>query len=99
MSWVPKGCRAVARHGRRALASFVLRLHPTHGQDDLRSADAQSARREGHDTYDTRSHTTPASPGAHGTLAAVGAVPFRTPVGHGARRLQSLRRRVGLFSA
>src|SRR5438132_6979446 len=53
MSWVPKGCRAVARHGRRALASFVPRLHPTNGQDDLRSADAQSDRGEGYDTYDT----------------------------------------------
>src|SRR5919198_7737 len=98
MSWVSKGCRTVARHGRRALASFVLRLHPTNGQDDLRSADAQSDRGEGHDTYDTRSHTTPASPRTHGALAAVGTVPLRTPVVYGARRLQSLRHRLGLFS-
>src|SRR5215475_858664 len=99
MPWVPKGCSAVARHARCALASFVPRLHPTEWTDDLRSAGAQSDRREGHDTYNARSHTTPASPGAHGPLAAVGAVPFRTPVGHGARRLQSLRCRMGLFSA
>src|SRR5439155_26725581 len=99
MSWVPKGCRAVVRHGRRAFASFVPWLHPTNGQDDLRSADTQSDRGEVYDTYDTRSHTAPASPRTHGALAAVGAVPLRTPVGHGARRLQSLRRRVGLFSA
>src|SRR2546430_17054004 len=87
MSWVPKGCRAVARHGRRALASFVPRLHPTNGQDDLRSADTQSDRGEGHDTYDTRSHATPASPRTHGALAAVGCRTF--PNARGARHVKT----------